>query len=46
MRNFNYSFSIILGLQRKDSTKRETDRYRNMHYDSKENMSLEKRTRH
>ena len=46
MKNFNYSFNIILRLLETDNTERETDRYRNIYHDDKEIMSPRKRTGH
>ena len=46
MRNFNYSFNIILRLLEIDSIKRETDRYKNIYYSGKRELDTEKRIKH
>ena len=46
MRNFNYSFNIISRLLKTDSTERETDRYRNIHYNDERGLDTKERTKH
>ena len=45
-RNFNYFLSIISRLLEIDSTRRETDRYRNMYNYSKKNINSKERTKY